>query len=333
MFKPVHGFVQALIVVTYMTVGANLPVGLAPTALAVTSGQPMLQPRTAAWLRLDGAAHNIRLNSAGTMLAFTDERGHDLSILDLRSRLTYRVTRHYVGPAFFWGPDGWRIFYRELFRDKNSQTRSQIAAYDAGQHRSVSLESFASVTGFPTYDPRELRLLMLTDKGITSKRLFLPDERLARWQIAQRYDNGKWLVTDKAVLWLTDGGLTLRKVSDDKQEIVSFDVSPDGQSIAWATQNQDIMTSHAGGPVARIARGLDPRWHPERNILAFASARTVGNKISGYELAIADEQGSIRLLTRSEVTQERWPSWEPSGNALVYTVHNSTDLFRLELTH
>ncbi|MGQ4827607.1 hypothetical protein, partial [Enterococcus faecalis] len=90
-------------------------------------------------------------------------------------------------------------------------------------------------TGYLSLDPRDLRLLLLGPKGIRTKHIYLPGERLARWQIAQRSDFGKWLATQQGILWVTQGGFAMRRLEDDGSGIDSFDIAPDGASLAWAT--------------------------------------------------------------------------------------------------
>jgi hypothetical protein len=73
----------------------------------------------------------------------------------------------------------------------------------------------------------------MSSNGIKTRRIYFPDERLARWQVAQRTEKGKWIVTQRGVLWVTQGGFAMRKLEDDGSPIESFDVSPDGSMIAW----------------------------------------------------------------------------------------------------
>ena len=194
----------------------------------------------------------------------------------------------------------------------------------------MALEISKAVTGFPMFDQQAMRLSMMTPKGVINKTLLLPGERLANWQVAQRNDRGSWLVTDQAVLWLTDGGYTLDKVSTTKSTIQSFHVSKDGQWIAWADTNGRIYQSKNGKPAKLVAKGKDPQWHPAQPLLAFSKSRFVGHTVSGYDLAIVNQLGDSKSLTRTDLINERWPTWSPDGKSLIFAADQSTDLMRID---
>lgn len=282
------------------------------------------------WLRLSGAAHHLKLNKTERFLAYTDQDGHNLTVLDLTKNLTYRVTKHKVGAGAFWAPDGWRLFFRALSKTNKGELKAELKVYDMAQHKAIHLETHTSLTGFPTFDPRDFRLSMVTPQGVRTKKLVLPDERLARWQIAQRHDSGTWLVTDRAVLRLTDGGMTMNQVSKKNVQIQSFHISADGRSIAWADADGNIHRSTDGQQPQFVAKGRDPQWHPQHHLLAFSRARYIGDHVSGFDLAIMNEIGDMRTLTRTDLTHERWPTWTPDGRSLIFAADHSTDLMRIK---
>jgi Tol biopolymer transport system component len=185
-------------------------------------------------------------------------------------------------------------------------------------------------TGLLTFDPRDLRFAMLSPKGIRMKRIYFPDERLAKWQVAQRKETGKWLATQGAILWMTQGGLAIRQMEDDKSGLESFALSPDGQSIAWATKSLKVYTSKAGEKPVFVGFGRDPAWHPEKHLLVFSGARMVGNTPVSFDLRLSDGRGSGKFLTVTQFSDERWPQWYPDGNKILYTMANTTDMFVMD---
>lgn len=291
------------------------------SAFAGTIAEPIL--------RTEGPLAHMRFNTTRTHLAFTDDRGQSLRILDLRTNEIVEVSPHRVGPGFFWSPDDVRVFYRELSR-KDRVVSSEFKAYDSYLNRSVSLDSFAGSSGYPTLDPRDYTAYIVHEKGILSKRLDFPGERFGRWQGKKKTENGAWVATQKSILWLSDLGLTLKSLEDDGSGIESYDLSPDGKRMAWATRDGRIYTAIDGEGVAYLGRGRDPRWHPESTLLLYAAGRSVGPRIYDYDIRVCDPNGFGRFVTVTPERAERWPQWF-EGDSVVFTIPGTTDIWRQDL--
>ena len=285
---------------------------------------------TSPFVRADDALDHLRLDPKGRFAAFVRSGGRGLAMIDLQTKQIFDVTPAQVGASFFWSPDGYRIFYRELSLDEKNEPKSVIKAYDAYLNRSVKLDELPYATGFLTFDPRDLRMHLMSPAGIRTKRIYFPDERLARWQVSQRNESGKWLATQKGMLWVTQGGYAMRRLADDDSGLESFDISPDGNTVAWATSKGRIYVSKKGHDPSFLAWGRDPRWHPKRPLLVFAGARMVGDVATGYDIKIADLNGASRLLTSTQFSDERWPQWHPDGQQIMYTLSKTTDLFLID---
>lgn len=289
------------------------------------------------WMRLDDGPHGLRLDAKSRNLAFTDDKGFGLRVLNLETRKVYLVTREYVGTSYFWAPDGVRLFYREQIRKaapEKSTTGdtifSNLAAFDVKLGKNIVVDSVQGPTGLLTFDPRDLRLYLMQKDGILSKRLSFPDDRLARWQIAQRTDNGRWVATQNGMLWVTQSGFAMRRLTDDGSPVESFSLSPDGTTAAWATTLGNIWVSRGGEEPKKLDRGKDPAWHPEKPILLYAGARVVGNTVINHNIKVSDLKGSSRFLTYTQGSSERWPQWQDQGSKVLYTHDRSTDIFQME---
>lgn len=296
-------------------------------------GESIIQvsTETSPYMRADNPLNYMRLDPKGRFVAYTADDKLSLSVLDLKSKAIYHVSKAHVGASFFWAPDGFRLFYRELVKeDQGGSTKSIVKAFDCALGKSVRVDELPYATGLLTFDPRDLRFAMLSPKGIRMKRIYFPDERLAKWQVAQRKETGKWLATQGGILWMTQGGLALRQLEDDRSGIDSFDLSPDGQSIVWATKSLKVYASKAGEKPSFIGYGRDPAWHPEKHLLVFSGARMVGNTPVSFDLRIADPQGSGKFLTATQFSEERWPQWHPSGQKILFTLAHTTDIYRMD---
>lgn len=301
------------------------------TWLQGTVAQAIVTPVTTPFLRGTAALNHMRLDPKGRFLAYIGDDGLGLSVIDIKSRNIYKVSDAQVGASFFWSPDGFRLFYREQAKaSPASEVASVVKAYDCALGRSVVLDEIPMPTGFLTFDPRDLRMHLMSPKGIRTKRIYFPDERLARWQVAQRNEAGKWLATQAGILWVTQGGYAMRRLEDDDTGVDSFDIAPDGDAIAWATRGGRVYMMRSGKPVAMVGHGRDPKWHPEKPRLVFAGARMVGNRAASYDLKVVDGNGTSKWLTGTQHSDERWPHWHPDGNQIIYTMDRSTDVFLVD---
>lgn len=282
-------------------------------------------------MRLGGEAHNLKIGAGSRYVAFTDSKGFRLSVLDVQNRKIYKITDHFTGGSFFTSPDGHRIFYRELIKSQNGSIHSLIKVYDIQSRRRVDIGRVESGSGFLTFDPRDLRFQLMHDQGILSKMIVFPDERLAKWQLAQRTDQGKFLGTPKGLIWLTHSGFTMRKLPDDDSGIQSFDISPDGSTIVWATKKANIYFSELGQKPVKIGEGFDPSWHPVKPLVVYAGARRIGKKIISTDIRLIDLEGKGRWVTHSQSAAERWPRWFNGGRSIICSLEKTTDLFKIDI--
>jgi hypothetical protein len=284
-----------------------------------------LKPLTKPLLRVDTELSQIKSNVNGKYLAYVPTGKAGLRILILESGKIIEPSGYFIGPSFFWSPDGARLFFREL-RSENNVTVSYVRAWDIVQNRIIEIEKFPGSSGFLTFDPRDNRLLYMHAKGLKSKKLMFPDNRLAYWQSSQRNDTGKWVMAQKGGVFVTESGFTMQKLDDDGSGIDSFDISPDGSSAAWATKSGRIYTSKNGLKPVFLDWGRDPKWHPERHLVVYAGGRMVGNQASDYDLKVATPGARGSFLTATQHTAERWPVWKPDGKTILYTTEGTHEL-------
>lgn len=291
--------------------------------------EAIVKPKSTPFIRLEGALHHLHKSPGQHYLAFTDQNGRDLRVLELKTGKVYQVSPHLVGASSFFAPDGFRLFYREIYRT-GTKVESRLLAYDLKLHQNVELERFEGPSGFLSFDPRELRFYLMREQGILSRAIVYPDERMARWQRARRKQDGRWLVAPSRALFLTHGGLTMRELADDGSGVQSFDISPDGSMLAWATTQGGLYISQEGSPPRRLDHGFDPKWHPHKPLIIYASPNRVGKRTTHLDIKITDLAGRARNLTRSLERNERWPIWSQDGERVFYTIENSTDLFIMD---
>jgi hypothetical protein len=294
----------------------------------------VVKPSTSPWIRTESDMTRLALDPKGRFVAFVEGHSGHLKMVDTKSRDIHLITKEHVGGSFVWAPDGFRLFYRELSKSNGSdpQIQSRLKAWDAALRKSVLLDTMNEPSGLLTFDPRDLRLHLMRPSGILTKRISFPGERLALWQVTQRTDKGRWVATQNGMIWLSQSGLAMRRLEDDKAPLESFSISPDGTTAAWATVQGKIFVSREGSAPRELDQGRDPVWHPNKPILLYAGARLLGRKVINHDLKVSDLTGSKRFVTASQFSAERWPQWTPDGNKIIYTVDRTTDIFTLDFT-
>jgi imidazolonepropionase-like amidohydrolase/Tol biopolymer transport system component len=145
--------------------------------------------------------------------------------------------------------------------------------------------------------------------------LFLSGAALAQ----DKSEEAKWDVNAPT-------GATIKQVpiNVDEGSWIDVDVSPDGQSIAFALLGDIYTMSIAGGTPIRIAEGLawevQPRFAPDGKRIAFTSDRGGGDNIW-----IMNRDGSDkRQVTKEEFRLLNQPSWSPDGRYVVAKKHFTT---------
>ena len=312
---------NAIVYCTILFTAALLPIKAPAT---------QVRPHAKPWLRIEGGMSHLKLAPRGRFLAFTDKKGRQLRVLDILSKKVYAVAQKDIGTAFFWAADGSRLFYRQHVKTEAKTVKSQVFAFDLANGKRIKISEYPQATGFLTYDPRDLRFRLLHKNGVYNHRLVYPDQRLARWQISQRTDNGVWVAAPTGIYWLTQGGLSMQRMDDDGSPVVSFSISANGENIVWATEKQSVYMSLGGKTALTLGRGKDPSWHPTQELAIYSGARLLGRSVAGYDLRIVDSKGSGQFITNTRGSVERWPVWHPTSSKVIYSIDGSTDMHMLE---
>jgi hypothetical protein len=282
------------------------------------------------WLRADTGLSFMQSNRDMTSIAYIPVGDSGVRVMEIASGKIYQVTRHPTVGSFFWAPDKARLFFRELDIVRG-KAQSRVRAWDAGLKKVIDIEVIEGSSGMLSYDPRDHRMMLMHDKGIMTKRLLFPDDRLAAWQSAQRHDKGKWVAAAGGMTFVTQQGFAMSRLQDDASGVESFDISPTGNLAVWATRAGKIYASRQGEPPLFLGYGRDPKWHPSKEIIVMAGAHMVGTKASSYDIKIVEIGGSSSFMTSTQDRSERWPMWTPKGDSIAYTIDGTTDVFKLAL--
>ncbi len=296
-------------------------------AFQATTSLGVVQDREP-WMRLANDPQQIKMNKTGTYLAYVESTRPGLFMVNVKDQNVYKVSDKKVGAAFFWSPDGHRLFYREM-NQRIGKVNSEVKVYDTGLHKNVSINKMEGPSSFLTYDPRHQGMRILHATGIKHNQLKYPGKRAPA---KDKADVNSWLATPVGILQLSADGKAMHRIEDDKSGVSSFDISSDGKYIAWATTNGTIYVADTDAKVGtKIDRGFDPAWHPTKHVLIYAGARLLGNVAAGFDIKISDLAENQTFLTDSKFSNERWPIWQPDGKTIIYTKQRTTDLYKMAL--
>lgn len=308
---------------------------LAIAATYLSSGEVLavVNAQIKPWLRLESGMSHSQISPDGRRIAFIDSATGVLGLLDTRTQAVTEISKYSVGASFVFAPDGCRLFYRELARDsQNKEAFSKLRGYDCALKRSVDIKRIEGMTGFLAFDPKTQELQALGEEGkIFRQKLQYPDHKLSKWLRTQTTQAGQWIPTPKQMLWLRKGSHILEAVpGNDGSEILSYSISPDGRSCAWASKSGHVFLSEDGKKALDIGEGRDPQWHPKQKQIVYSSPRKAAAVVTDFDLRLADSRGAGEFLTRTQEGRERWPIWDPNSNRILFTQENSTDLFSLQ---
>jgi imidazolonepropionase-like amidohydrolase/Tol biopolymer transport system component len=113
-------------------------------------------------------------------------------------------------------------------------------------------------------------------------------------------------------------------IATDQGTWMDVDVSPDGQTLAFALLGDIYTMPIEGGNPTRIASGLSwevqPRFSPDGSRIAFTSDRGGGDNIWVMEIDGSDK----RQVTNESFRLLNQPTWSPDGRFIVAKKHFTT---------
>ncbi|HEY6066842.1 MAG TPA: prolyl oligopeptidase family serine peptidase, partial [Thermoanaerobaculia bacterium] len=259
-------------------------------------------------LLTDGKSRNTGAvwNDAGDRIAYGSTRRNgkdvDLWVVDPRDPSSDRLLAELAGggwSAVDWSPDGKRILVQEEI--SANESNYWIVDGESGQKR------------------------LITPKGGADKVAYGGGK-------FARDGKGLYLTTDRAsefqrliFLDLASGKQTF--LTPDTADVDEFDLSHDGQTIAYETNEQGLSAVHLLDPATRQIRdlpGIPPSgvsgivWHRDGRTLGFTltSARSPYDAYS-YDIAAGklerwttSETGGLNAATFSEPELIRWKSFD-----------------------
>lgn len=216
----------------------------------------------------------------------------------------------YLSPS--WSPDGRRLAVVRIDRgDQGADEAIHVMNADGTGLTRVS------ATGLPAQSILQVR--------------WSPDGRRLGF-VRMARPTGAWTEADAAMQLVVVGvdGTGIRELTDDRQQVHSFDWSPDGSRIVFTRQypvgerriGYDLYVMNADGSgVLRLTdngRSRDPDWSPDGTRIAFVGWGPDDDPPAG-DIYVMAADGSGRLRLTDDPDPEYYPTWSPDGGLLAFS--------------
>ncbi len=236
-----------------------------------------------------------------------------------------------------WSPDGARIAY-VVAGERGPGTEATLRIYDFnGQVAStVSDHVLAAGDDAPmAWSPNGKRIAFIEATGGGQLRVFDIDKGELLDDPSLPATAVDWSSRDQLAIVASDGQASpdiytvkpngknreLRLAREGAEDGLAW--SPDGKTLAfWSAPSPEIsgrmvlLLPHDERSAQEVALGLDPRWSNDGQ-LAYSGPPAAGTRgvLDIYTTVAAGAQPA--RLTQS-ITLDRWPSWSPASDAVVY---------------
>jgi dipeptidyl aminopeptidase/acylaminoacyl peptidase len=235
-------------------------------------------------------------------------------------------------------PDGRRIAYTIVMRDRPGRPYGQLWAMDLSTQKSVRVGGDKDSGGGPLFSP-DGKWLAFAGKQGESSGLFVarPDGSDVTFLATWNGTNSPLPGTGKEVTWSPDGkqlafvsstpGTEAAEASGDPMVITRYLYKPDaGEGMTHFNDNQRLhifTVDVATKQVRQLTKGDTDEhsidWSPDGKEILFASNREPNqDEFFNYDIfALQLVDNSIRRLTATEYNEYE-PLWSPDGKHIVY---------------
>jgi Tol biopolymer transport system component len=236
-----------------------------------------------------------------------------------------------AGYKFEWSPDGRQIAYRtDKYIDEKRYFAIRIVDIETKTIEEIA--GFEKFLGTPRWITGAGSILFQTDRDGSMMRA-----QATRLNSPATQDPGSSLATGTSQdlqIWvsLADGS-DRTVVSSPNERCFDPIMSPSGDRVCYgvlAHGGSIAVAAADGSDRVNLGYGSNPRWSPDGSSLVYEVTSDDGHRITGSDIFVIDRDGGNRSqLTNTPDRIERWPSWSPDGETIVFASEGAIYLLPL----
>lgn len=235
-----------------------------------------------------------------------------------------------AGFGLQWSPDGASILAR-VGRTEGHRRHNALKRFDIASRRDTLLTAFRTgIVGLPCWgsDGREVFASM---NGSLQR---IPSG-LEPALLQRRADRPLWFLDgDRAMLLAPAAEKAAAVAALAGRRIFNLVQSADGGRVAFQILGGPLCVMRSDGTgLVELGAGEHPGFSPDGQHLVFMVTQDDGHTITGSDLYIIGADGTGRTkLTSTEGRSEMHPAWSPRGDAILYDLYETGEIWSLPVT-
>ncbi len=235
-----------------------------------------------------------------------------------------------AGFGLQWSPDGASILAR-IGRMEGRKRMNALKRFDVETRRDTLLTAFKTgLVGLPYWGADGREVFAIINGNLQRLPSGLNPARLQR----RANPNLCFLDGDRAMLLAPAAQKAEPVAALAGQRIFNLVHSPDGGKVAFQILGGPLCVMNSDGTgLIEVGEGEHPSFSPDGRFLVFMITRDDGHTITGSDLYVIGIDGTGKHnLTASEGRSEMHPAWSPRGDAILYDLYETGEIWSLPVT-
>lgn len=278
---------------------------------------------------------NPRWSPDGSMIAFTDEGYDNLYIMGADGGSQKQISsRAGVGYGYSWSADGNEILVRDTRWNNTSgqinRAHALFAVSTGGTEVKLSEDAEYMQPAAWKYALNGAKSVVAPGVNLTSAGSSLKPLSAARRKAVAETPAAK-------LSFITDGEALYSVTSDGTQKKIFASaafcpaLSPDGKKVAFVADDQVCVMNVDGTSVKRFARGFNPAWLNNSQIVFEQTTDDGHTYLSGELVMLNIENAATKRLTSTPGMIEMQPSVSPDGTKLSFISFTDGQIYVAEI--
>ena len=234
-----------------------------------------------------------------------------------------------AGYGFQWSPDSRALLTRISRMDGNRRLQAIKLINVAQKSDSLLIPFKTGAVGLPRWSLDGRQILVYTNGRLQRLESGLSISALARKPLLpQCLLNG-----DQAVAIAPETASAAPVSALQGKRILNLVTSIDGNQIAFEIMGGPLCVMNSNGTgLVELGEGQQPSFSPDGRYIAYMITRDDGHTITASDLYIICIDGTGKQsITQTDGRSEMSPNWSPRGNAIVYDIYETGEIWKLPI--